>query len=81
MEFSSVAGGGETVGDLTSYRIIYIIIMIEVQMFKFNVTSAKCYMVNGEPWFRGKDVASKLEYSNTKKAISDHVDIEDKKKL
>ena len=29
--------------------------------------------VNGEPWFVGKDVAEILGYSNTRKAISDHV--------
>lgn len=33
---------------------------------------------NGEPWFVGKDVADILQYSNTSKAIRDHVDKEDK---
>ena len=33
---------------------------------------------DGEPWFVGKDVAKILEYRNTKKALSDHVDEEDK---
>ena len=33
---------------------------------------------NNEPWFVGKDVAEILEYSNTPKAIRDHVDNEDK---
>lgn len=33
---------------------------------------------NGEPWFIGKDVAEILGYSNTPKAIRDHVDDEDK---
>lgn len=33
---------------------------------------------NGEPWFAGKDVADILGYSNSRKAISDHVDEEDK---
>ena len=33
---------------------------------------------DGEPWFVGKDVAEILEYRNTKKALSDHVDEEDK---
>lgn len=32
----------------------------------------------GEPWFVGKDVAEILGYSNTPKAIRDHVDDEDK---
>lgn len=33
---------------------------------------------NGEPWFVGKDVAEALGYSNTRKAINDHVDEDDK---
>lgn len=35
-------------------------------------------LINDEPWFVGKDVASVLGYSNTAKAIRDHVDDEDK---
>lgn len=34
--------------------------------------------INGEPWLVGKDVATALGYSNTKKALIDHVDAEDK---
>ena len=34
--------------------------------------------IDGEPWFVGKDVAEALGYSNTKKAILDHVDADDK---
>lgn len=34
--------------------------------------------IDGEPWFVGKDVATILGYSNTKDAISSHVDDEDK---
>lgn len=34
--------------------------------------------INGEPWFVGKDVAEKLGYTNSSKALSDHVDEEDK---
>lgn len=33
---------------------------------------------DGEPWFVGKDVAAALGYSNTKDAISSHIDNEDK---
>ena len=33
---------------------------------------------DGEPWFVGKDVAVALGYANTRKAIADHVDDEDK---
>lgn len=34
--------------------------------------------INNEPWFVGKDVAEILGYSNTRKALTDHVDDEDK---
>lgn len=34
--------------------------------------------IDGEPWFVGKDVASILGYSNSRKALADHVDDEDK---
>ena len=33
--------------------------------------------INGEPWLVGKDVAEALGYSNTRKALEDHVDAED----
>ena len=34
--------------------------------------------VNGEPWLMGKDVARALGYANPRKALDDHVDLEDK---
>lgn len=34
--------------------------------------------IDGEPWMVGKDVAAALGYSNPRKALSDHVDDEDK---
>lgn len=34
--------------------------------------------LDGEPWFVGKDVAVALGYANTRKALNDHVDDEDK---
>lgn len=34
--------------------------------------------IDGEPWFVGKDVATILGYSNPSKALSDHVDEDDK---
>ena len=33
---------------------------------------------SGTPWFVGKDVAGILGYTNSRKAIGDHVDEEDK---
>ena len=40
--------------------------------------SIRAVEINGEPWFVGKDVAEALGYSDTKSALSDHVDSEDK---
>jgi very-short-patch-repair endonuclease len=38
-------------------------------------------VVDDEPWFRGLTVAQALEYTNPRKAIRDHVDNDDKRKL
>lgn len=40
--------------------------------------SVRSIMVNGDPYFVGKDVAEILGYSNSRKALIDHVDKEDK---
>ena len=34
--------------------------------------------INNEVWFVGKDIAEALGYSNSRKALTDHVDDEDK---
>lgn len=34
--------------------------------------------IDGEPWFVAKDITNILKYSNSRKAITDHVDDEDK---
>lgn len=41
----------------------------------------KAIEINGEPWFIGKDVAEKLGYKDSGKAVRTHVDLEDKKIL
>ena len=41
----------------------------------------KYILVDGEPWFKGKVVANALGYINTKLAILDHVENDDKKKM
>lgn len=38
----------------------------------------RAMLINGEPYFVGKDVAEILGYSNTRKALLDHVDEDDK---
>lgn len=35
-------------------------------------------VINGEPWFVGKDIAENLGYANTRDALNRHVDKEDK---
>lgn len=53
--------------------------MEKVQVFKNEeFGSVRAIERNGEPWFIGKDMAEILGYTNTAKAIRDHVDDEDK---
>lgn len=40
--------------------------------------SVRSTMINGEPYFAGKDVAGILGYNNPRDAVSKHVDAEDK---
>lgn len=53
--------------------------MGELQIFKnAEFGSVRTITVEGESYFVGKDVAEILGYSNTRKALADHVDEEDK---
>ena len=53
--------------------------MNELQIFKNEeFGEVRSLKIAGEPWFVGKDVADILGYTNSRKAISDHVDDEDK---
>lgn len=52
--------------------------MNKLQVFNFNENQIRTLLINNEPYFIGKDVANILGYSNTRKAINDHVDEEDK---
>lgn len=40
--------------------------------------SIRTLLVDDEPWFVGKDVATALGYKNSRKAVTDHIDDEDK---
>ena len=40
--------------------------------------SVRGMTIDNEPWFVGKDVAKALGYSNPRKALLDHVEIDDK---
>lgn len=56
--------------------------MNELQIFNNpEFGSIRTLEASGEPWFVGKDVAEALGYSDSKSAISDHVDTEDKQIL
>ena len=51
----------------------------EVQVFnseKFG--DLRMVEIDNEPWFVGKDVAEALGYANPRKALLDHIDLEDK---
>ncbi|MFD1410618.1 BRO-N domain-containing protein, partial [Lapidilactobacillus gannanensis] len=50
----------------------------QTQLFKFKDNVVRALTIEGEPYFVGKDVAEILGYSNTRDALSIHVDIEDK---
>lgn len=51
----------------------------EIQLFHNDeFGDVRTVIINGEPWFVGKDIAVILDYSNTRKALLDHVDAEDK---
>ncbi|KAF0365191.1 phage antirepressor [Pediococcus acidilactici] len=52
--------------------------MNELQNFNFEGNKVRTVLINDEPYFVGKDIADILGYSNTSKAIRDHVDEEDK---
>lgn len=53
--------------------------MNELQVFSSSeFGEVRTVTINDEPYFVGKDVAEILGYSNTRKAIADHVDEEDK---
>ena len=53
--------------------------MNEVQIFNNEeFGQVRTLVIDGEAWFVGKDVAEILGYSNTRKALADHVDEEDK---
>lgn len=52
--------------------------MNEIQNFNFNGSQVRALTIDNEPYFVGKDVAEILGYKNTRKALKDHVDDEDK---
>lgn len=53
--------------------------MNELTIFNYEDKEIRTQLINNEIWFVGKDVAEILGYSNTPKAIRDHIDDEDKR--
>ena len=57
-------------------------VVMELQLFSKGTWNIGCpILVKQIPWFKGRDVATSLEYANPKKAVLHHVDDEDKKTL
>lgn len=53
--------------------------MNEIQVFNNSeFGNIRTVTIDGNPWFVGKDIAEALGYSNSRKALIDHVDDEDK---
>ena len=48
------------------------------EIFNFKGYEVRTVTINNEPYFVGKDVADILGYSNSKDALSKHVEAEDK---
>lgn len=53
--------------------------MNDLQIFNFNNSEVRTVLIDGEPYFVGKDVATILGYKDTVNALKQHVDDEDKK--
>lgn len=49
-----------------------------VEVWVFEGSTVRTVQMDGEPWFIAKDIAGVLGYTNARKAISDHVDDDDK---
>jgi prophage antirepressor-like protein len=52
--------------------------MTDILTFSNTTFNIECLVVDGVPWFKGKQVATILGYVNTRKAILDHVDEDEK---
>ena len=52
--------------------------MNEIQAFKFETNEVRAVIIESEPWFVGKDVATTLGYKKPENAVGTHVDGDDK---
>ena len=48
-------------------------IMNDIQTFQFNTKDITCHVVNGDPWFKGNDIASILGYARPNNAVREHI--------
>jgi prophage antirepressor-like protein len=55
------------------------IINLYKNIYKYRGTSVKLIRTKNEIWFKGKDIANILKYKNTRKALIDNIDENDKK--
>lgn len=55
--------------------------MQELQLFNFNGTNIRTLLIEDEPYFVGKEVAEVLGYQVPQKAITDHVEKDERKTL
>ena len=47
--------------------------MTNIQTFQFNTKDITCHVVNGDPWFKGNDIASILGYARPNNAVREHI--------
>ncbi|MFD2870348.1 phage antirepressor [Kurthia populi] len=52
--------------------------MNQLEIYEFENNQVRTVLINDEPFFVAKDVAETLGYTNSRKAVQDHVDEEDK---
>ena len=55
--------------------------MTQSETFSNSNFSVQCMCVKGEPWFKGKEVATILGYKNTMQAVIVNVDEDDRNKI
>ena len=47
--------------------------MTNIKTFQFNAQAITCHVVNGDPWFKGNDIASILGYARPNNAVREHI--------
>lgn len=52
--------------------------MADITPFNFGAHAVRVITRNGQPWFVASDICQALGYSNTSKAIGDHLDADER---